>query len=71
MMREKMWTRLLSPLAILIPGVSRWQDDVSEIRPKPATRNTAEALAELADIAAQSEAALKVPAPRAKRTASG
>jgi DNA-binding transcriptional MerR regulator len=30
-----------------------------------------EALAELADIAAQSEAALKVPAPRAKRTASG
>jgi DNA-binding transcriptional MerR regulator len=30
-----------------------------------------EALAELADIATQSEAALKVPAPRAKRTASG
>ena len=30
-----------------------------------------EALAELADIAAQSEAALKVPAPRAKRAASG
>jgi hypothetical protein len=30
-----------------------------------------EALAELADIAAQSEAALKIPAPRAKRAASG
>jgi DNA-binding transcriptional MerR regulator len=30
-----------------------------------------EALAELAEIAAQSEAALKVPAPRAKRAASG
>ncbi len=30
-----------------------------------------EALAELADIAVQSEAALKVPAPRAKRAASG
>ncbi len=30
-----------------------------------------EAVAELADIAAQSEAALKIPAPRAKRAASG
>jgi DNA-binding transcriptional MerR regulator len=30
-----------------------------------------EAMAELADIAAQSEAALKIPAPRAKRAASG
>jgi DNA-binding transcriptional MerR regulator len=30
-----------------------------------------EALAELADIAVQSEAALKIPAPRAKRAASG
>jgi DNA-binding transcriptional MerR regulator len=30
-----------------------------------------EALAELADIAAQSEAALKIPAPRAKRASSG
>ncbi len=30
-----------------------------------------EALAELADIAAQSEAALTIPAPRAKRAASG
>jgi DNA-binding transcriptional MerR regulator len=30
-----------------------------------------EALAELADIAAQSEAALKIPAPRSKRAASG
>ena len=30
-----------------------------------------EALAELADIAAQSEAALKIPAPRAKRAVSG
>ena len=30
-----------------------------------------EALAELADIAVQSEAALKIPAPRAKRASSG
>lgn len=30
-----------------------------------------EALSELADITAQSEAALKIPAPRAKRAASG
>jgi DNA-binding transcriptional MerR regulator len=30
-----------------------------------------EALAELADIAAQSEAALKIPAPRARRASSG
>jgi outer membrane protein OmpA-like peptidoglycan-associated protein len=42
------WVQNARQLAILIPGVSRWQDDVSETQPPPVTRTADQALADLA-----------------------
>jgi DNA-binding transcriptional MerR regulator len=53
-------------LRVLLAGVAKRREQLLAQR-----QAIDEALAELADISAQSEAALKVPAPRQKRAASG
>jgi DNA-binding transcriptional MerR regulator len=53
-------------LRVLLAGVAKRRDQLLAQR-----QAIDEALAELADISAQAEAALKIPAPRAKRAASG
>jgi DNA-binding transcriptional MerR regulator len=53
-------------LRVLLAGVAKRRDQLLAQR-----QAIDEALAELADITAQSEAALKIPAPRVKRSASG
>jgi DNA-binding transcriptional MerR regulator len=53
-------------LRVLLAGVAKRRDQLLAQR-----QAIDDALAELADITAQSEAALKIPAPRAKRAANG
>lgn len=55
-----------SQLPVLLAGIARRRDQLLAQR-----QAIDDALSELSDITAQTEAALKIPAPRAKRAASG